>query len=64
MKVSLMDIYDKDGNLVKVEATDMEGNHYADFLWDENDEQTSDNRIEFRKWVKRHLKQKDVKVAE
>lgn len=64
MKVSLTDIYDKDGNLLRIETHDMQGNHHIDFLWDENDPQTSEKRIEFRNWVKRHLKQTDVKVAE
>lgn len=63
-KVSMVDIYDKDGNLVRIETYKMDGEHFLDFLWDERDEQTSDNRLEFRKWVRRFLKQKDAEVAE
>ena len=45
------DIYDKDGNLVKIEAREEDGQHILDIVWDENDEQTLENRAEFRKWA-------------
>lgn len=63
-KVSMVDIYDKNGNLLRIETYTLQGEHFLDFLWDERDEQTSDNRLEFRKWVKRFLKQKDAELAE
>lgn len=64
MAVTTIDIYDKDGNLLRIEAYKESGDHLADFLWDEREEQTSDNRIEFRKWVTRHLKQSGHEVHE
>lgn len=62
--VTTHDIYDKDGNLLRIEAYKNDGDFLMQFLWDERDEQTSENRIEFRKWVTRHLKQSGHKVAE
>lgn len=62
--VTTQDIYDRDGNLLRVEAYKPDGDFLMQFLWDPRDEQTSENRIEFRKWVSRHLKQSGHKVAE
>lgn len=52
------DVYDKEGNLLKIEAYDLAGNHIIDIVWDPSDEQTSPNREEFRKFAYRVLKQK------
>lgn len=62
--VTTQDIYDRDGNLLRIEAYKPDGEFLVQFLWDERDEQTSENRVEFRKWVTRHLKQTGHKVAE
>jgi hypothetical protein len=59
MKVVLTDIYDKDGNLVKIDVHDLEGQFIIQIVWDENDEQTSENRKAFREWANRQLKQRD-----
>jgi hypothetical protein len=59
MKVVLTDIYDKDGNLVKIDVHDMDGQFVIQIVWDENDEQTSENRKAFREWANRQLKQRD-----
>ena len=59
MKVVLTDIYDKDGNLVKIDVHDLEGQFVIQIIWDENDEQTSENRKAFREWANRQLKQRD-----
>jgi hypothetical protein len=64
MPVTQHDIYNKDGNLVRIEAYEENGDFLMQFLWDENDEQTSENRVEFRKWVNRHLKQQGHEVHE
>ena len=65
MKQAVMyDIYDKDGNMVRIEVTDNEGNHLFDALWDSNDEQTSDNRIAHRQFTKTMIKRKGYTVAE
>lgn len=62
--VTTQDIYDREGNLLRIEAYKPDGEFLMQFLWDERDAQTSDNRVEFRKWVSRHLKQSGYKVAE
>lgn len=64
MAVTTIDIYNKEGNLVRVEAHKESGEHIADFLWDDRDEQTSDNRVKFRQWVNHFLKQKGYEVHE
>lgn len=53
-----VDVYDKDGHLVKIEFNDMKGNHVLDALWDDAEEQTSENRIKFREWAYRLIQQK------
>jgi hypothetical protein len=56
--VYCVDIHNKEGDLTKIEAYEFgSGEFVMQFLWDTNDEQTSENRIEFRKWVSRHLGQ-------
>jgi len=62
LKVIPMDVYDKEGNLKMIEVTDTSGNHIIDVLWDDNDEQTNENRIAFREWAYDKLKQKDYEV--
>jgi hypothetical protein len=52
------DVYDKDGNMTKIEFYDGSGEHIVDVVWDPNDEQTSENRTKFRKWAYTMLEQK------
>lgn len=59
-----LEIFDKDGNMVKIETRDEDGQHILDIVWDENDEQTTENRAEFRKWAYGFLeKNKGYKVV-
>jgi hypothetical protein len=58
-----VDVYDKDGNMTKIEVNTPSGEHIFDFLWDPTDEQTNENRVKFREWAYRILKQKDYEVA-
>lgn len=64
MAVTQIDIYNKEGELVRIEAYKESGEFLMQFLWDERDEQTSENRVEFRKWATRHLKQSGHEVHE
>jgi len=57
-----VDVYDKDGNMVRIEFNDMDGNHIIDAQWDPTDEQTSENRSKFREWAYRFIQQKDYEV--
>lgn len=63
MTVIQQDIYDKEGNLVRIDVHDEAGEFLMQFLWDERDEQTSENREEFRKWATRHLEQSGHEVC-
>jgi hypothetical protein len=56
MKVILVEVFDKEGNLLKIEVTDSSGKFIIQSLWDPNDEQTHDNRVAFRKWTYEHLR--------
>jgi hypothetical protein len=51
--VRLTDVFDADGNMVKIVADNVEtGDHVADFLWDPRDPQDESHRTEFREWVR------------
>lgn len=58
-----VDVYDKDGNIIKIEFNSADGSHIVDALWDPTDEQTSENRIKFREWAYRWIEQKGYEVA-
>ena len=62
MRAIPTDVYDKDGNLKMIDASDSSGNHIIDILWDDRDEQTNENRVAFRDWAYRILKQKGYEV--
>jgi hypothetical protein len=57
-----VDVYDKEGNMLRIEFNDMEGNHIIDAVWDQNDEQTSEKREAFRKWAYDFIQNKDYEV--
>ncbi len=63
IKAIPVDVYDRDGNLAKIEVNTASGEHILDFVWDPTDEQTSENRVKFREWAYRILEQKDYEVA-
>jgi hypothetical protein len=57
-----VDVYDKEGNMLRIEFNDMNGDHIIDAQWDHNDEQTSENRESFRKWAYNFVRNKDYEV--
>lgn len=57
-----VDVYDKDGNFTKIEFYDTAGKHIIDVIWDPNDEQTPEKRVEFRKWAYVVIKRYDHEV--
>lgn len=57
-----VDVYDNEGNMVRIEFNDSSGNHIIDAQWDPTDEQTSENRASFRKWAYHFVEQKDYEV--
>ena len=44
------DVY-QDGDLIGIEFNNLEGEFVLFAEWDENDEQTNENRVAFRKWA-------------
>jgi len=57
-RVVCSDVFDKDGNLTKIEVHDLKGEFIIQIVWDENDAQTSENRKLFREWANRQLRQR------
>ena len=58
MRAIPVEIFDKEGNLAKIEVELSSGEHLFDALWDPSDEQTHENRVAFREWVKTMIKRK------
>ena len=56
------DVYDADGNLLRIDFHDGKGDFILQFLWDPGDEQTSPNREALRKWSYRWMRQNDWNV--
>jgi hypothetical protein len=57
-----VDVYDKEGNMLRIEFNDGDGTHIIDAVWDERDEQTSEKRVEFRKWAYRMISQQGWEI--
>ena len=57
-KVVLSEVHGESGDLVKIVVTHQDGEHIYDFLWTQDEPNTSENRDEFRKWVSRFLANK------
>ena len=52
MEVIPVDVFDKDGNMLRIDFLSAKtGEFQFEAVWDINDEQTTENRIEFRKWA-------------
>lgn len=62
MKVIPTDVYDKDGDMIKIEFNDIEGNFVIEAVWDPQDPQDSEHREKFRKWAYRMVGQLDYEV--
>ena len=57
-----VDVYDREGNMLRIEFNDMQGDHIIDAVWDDSDAQTSENREAFRKWAYNFVRNKDYEV--
>ena len=57
-----VDVYNKDGEMVKIEFNDANGEHVMDAVWDPTDEQTSENRVTFRKWAYNHVRKQGWEI--
>lgn len=58
-----IEIHNDVGHLLRIEFYDAEGEHVLDALWDDKDEQTTENRREFRTWAYKMLERKGYKVG-
>lgn len=62
MYVIPIDVYDKEGNLLRIEFHNEAGDFEFQALWDENDEQTSTNREKFREWSYQMAKRQKFEI--
>ena len=63
MRVIPTDVLDKDGNIEKIEFYDELGGFQFQAMWDPADEQTADNRREFREWAETMAERMDYEVV-
>jgi hypothetical protein len=63
-KLIPVDVYDKEGNLLRIEFSSGTGEHVVDAEWDSNDEQTGENRVAFRKWAYNFMRGKGYEVSQ
>lgn len=63
MRVIPTDVFDSDGNLEKIEFYDELGGFQFQAMWDPSDEQTAENRREFREWAVNMAKRMDYEVV-
>jgi len=63
MKVIPTDVYNKDGNLLRIEFYDLSGEFQLQAEWDSRDAQTSENREKFRKWAYQMAKRLEFEIA-
>jgi hypothetical protein len=61
-KVVPVDVYDKDGNMLRVEFHNGNNEFAFQVLWDPTDQQTSENREEFRRYAYRMAEQLKYEV--
>lgn len=57
-----VDIYGEEGEMQSIRFNTKSGEHIIDAVWDENDEQTPENRIAFRKWAYSVIRDKGYQV--
>ena len=57
------DVLDKDGNMTGIEFYDALGSFIVFAEWDDNDEQTKENREAFRRWAYNMIKRLNYEVA-
>ena len=63
MKVIPTDVYDKDGNMLRIEFHNLNGEFEFQVVWDDQDPQDSEHRENLRKWAYKMAKQLNFEVA-
>lgn len=61
MKLIPTEIHEN-GDLIKIEYYDSEGEFVIEAVWDPTDPQDAEHRIKFRKWATQMLKRLDYEV--
>jgi hypothetical protein len=61
-RVTPTDVYDKDGNMLKIEFHESSGDFAFQALWDPTDEQSSEKREAFRTYAYRMASQLGYEV--
>ena len=64
MKLIPRDVYDKNGDMVKIEFLNDEGEIEIEAVWDEQDPNDEEHRVAFRKWAYRFVSQTTGKKIE
>lgn len=62
MQVIPTDVYSDEGDLLRIEFYNLEGEFQILAEWDERDPQTKENRESFRKWAYNMVKRLDFAV--
>jgi hypothetical protein len=64
MRVIPTDIYDKEGNMLRIEFHDTDGEFVVQSVWDDKDPQDSEHRDFFRKWSYKMVSQLGYEVQQ
>lgn len=59
MRVIPTDVYNEDGELVKIVFNNEDGEFVIQAVWDENDPNDEEHRVKFREWAYRFINQLD-----
>jgi len=54
-----VDVYNKEGQMLRIEFYDGLGDFILQCNWDETEDQTSENRIAFRTWAYKWMTDRD-----
>ena len=65
MEVYSVEVYDSKGALMRLDFFSRNDSSFQfEAVWDDRDEQTPENRLEFRKWADNMAKNLGFKIAE
>jgi hypothetical protein len=62
MKLINKEVFNEDGEMVKIVFSAVDGGHVIDAVWDEQDPHDEEHRIAFRQWAYRIMRQKGYEV--
>jgi len=62
MRVIPREVYDENGDMLRIEFYNQAGEFEIQAVWDENDPNDEEHRVKFREWAYRFLRQKDYEI--